>query len=484
MEDLCGNHVPVLCGVCRVGSSVHVVTAMHGVDLRTEMQTWIFTPVEVGRIVLHLATAVSYLHSRGVAHNQICPRHCIRDPDTGSVVLADLSLAACGAEDALAIRAADRWGEQDWPYLPLDVLMGGQLDSPCVDVWGLGTVTAELAAGASLFHADDVGGVIAKILHICGPPPDAATDFWTKLPNFQHMAAERQGLPNTILEYIGQDGVDLLHAAFHLCVAERSTAAELLTMPYLAKQAAPSDDASAVEPALRDAPSLPSAAAPAGYLTFGLRSAAPGSNDVAAEFLNALNRDGFVVVKGLVPEEDAVGGASAIKERTEELLRGYGASCSPDFRELFAISASLTRAPDCWPGINFGAVDKRGWIQKVGNGRMFDGWDNSAIDACRECTRPLVAAWHNCDPSELEPHPERCSVKPPGSSMLGAHLDRQRVDTLQALGLSGQAFQVSKLLPDNQWFCWARGGPSLGRPGRFLGPMPAFGAKLEAIISD
>ena len=170
----------------------------------------------------------------------------------------------------------------------------------------------------------------------------------------------------------------------------------------------------------------PSAAAPAAEAT-GSRSVATGSTD----WKHALATEGYVVCPGLVSATMANKGANAIRGRVRSLLRGYGLRCSQDCRELMDVGESIMRAPAGWEGRSFGAIDKRGWIRKVGNGRMFDDWKNQVIDDIREQTRAHIAEWHRCDPDALTARAERCSVKVPGCGPLPPHLDQGRVDSIQ-----------------------------------------------------
>ena len=165
---------------------------------------------------------------------------------------------------------------------------------------------------------------------------------------------------------------------------------------------------------------LPSAGAPG----------SPGA-DGADDFALTLATEGYVVIPRLVDARMVSKCVSAIRGRVRFLLRCYGVPCSPDCRELMEVGEELVRAPGGWKGAAFGVIDKRGWNRKVGNGRLFDDWENQAIDDVRELTRAHVARWHQCPPEALTAHPERCSVKVPGCLPLSAHLDQGRVGTIQ-----------------------------------------------------
>ena len=291
-----------------------------------------------------------------------------------------------------------------------------------------------------------------------------------------HLSASPTGLPMIVKDRVGQDGEAMLASALTLDPPQRPTAEVLLAMPYFAtstpagagasgpfafvgKLAAPpfavapppscgelSGGGSA--PLSKSGPEL-SGGGPAVLSNVGtassdavraeaacpprLSASPPGSEENLKSAFKQLEDLGCVVVRGVVPSAAATSAHGAIRSRVTELLRGYGQPCSDDFRELLNISKRLNKAPAGWHGAAFGCIDKLGWIQKVGSGRMFDGWDSPEVTACRESTRQMVAAWHKCDPEELASVPERCSVKPPGSAEFPAHLDQHRRGTLQVI---------------------------------------------------
>jgi eukaryotic-like serine/threonine-protein kinase len=96
---------------------------------------------DVAWLGIHLASALRYMHHRGLLHLDVKPANVIADG--GRAKLIDLSLA----------RPPGRYGPDigTWCYESPEQESGGEL-GPASDVWGLGMVLYEAATG------DDVEG--------------------------------------------------------------------------------------------------------------------------------------------------------------------------------------------------------------------------------------------------------------------------------------------------------------------------------------
>ncbi|MGH2950329.1 MAG: serine/threonine-protein kinase [Solirubrobacteraceae bacterium] len=100
-------------------------------------------PEEVAWLGIHLASALRYLHGRGLLHLDVKPSNVVADG--GRAKLIDLSLA----------RPPGRYrpGVGTWCNLSPEQAAGGELGPPA-DVWGLGTVLYEAATGEAAFDDD------------------------------------------------------------------------------------------------------------------------------------------------------------------------------------------------------------------------------------------------------------------------------------------------------------------------------------------
>jgi serine/threonine protein kinase len=98
---------------------------------------------EVAWLGIHLASALRYLHRRGLLHLDVKPGNVVAE--AGRAKLLDLSLA----------RPPGRYraGLGTWCNLSPEQARGDALGPPA-DVWGLGTVLHEAATGAPTFEDD------------------------------------------------------------------------------------------------------------------------------------------------------------------------------------------------------------------------------------------------------------------------------------------------------------------------------------------
>ena len=154
-----------------------------------------------------------------------------------------------------------------------------------------------------------------------------------------------------------------------------------------------------------------------------------------------MDTDGFAIVPGLIPRALIAPAVKAIKERLKVALKGYKIELGQDCEGLNHATAKFHLTPAGWPGLKFGCRHMRGWIKPTGTGRIFDDWKDHRVEAVQEACRDLAASLLQVPPESLHRVHERCSVKVPGCQELGAHLDRNRLNTVQILvALSGTNF--------------------------------------------
>jgi eukaryotic-like serine/threonine-protein kinase len=114
---------------------------------------------EVAHLGLHLASALAYLHGEGILHLDLKPSNVIAD--SGRAKLIDLSLArAPGRMDG---------GRGTWCNMSPEQARGGEI-GPATDVFGLGTVLWEAAAGRNPFEDLDAGDeYYPQLVHRAAP---------------------------------------------------------------------------------------------------------------------------------------------------------------------------------------------------------------------------------------------------------------------------------------------------------------------------
>jgi eukaryotic-like serine/threonine-protein kinase len=104
--------------------------------------------VDVAYLGLHLCSAVQFLHRHEIIHMDLKPSNVISD--LGQAKLLDLSIARPPQEVRAGIGTAR--------YMAPEQAHGGEI-GPHTDVWGIGAVLFEAAAGAPPFGQNGVGSL-------------------------------------------------------------------------------------------------------------------------------------------------------------------------------------------------------------------------------------------------------------------------------------------------------------------------------------
>ena len=96
---------------------------------------------DLAHLGLHLGSALTYLHGEGILHLDLKPSNIVAE--AGRAKVLDLSLARPPGR----VRA----GAGTWSNMAPEQARGGEV-GPAADVWGLGTVLYEAAAGVNPFE--------------------------------------------------------------------------------------------------------------------------------------------------------------------------------------------------------------------------------------------------------------------------------------------------------------------------------------------
>lgn len=97
-------------------------------------------PIEIAHLGLQLCSAVQYLHRHGVLHLDLKPSNIVAE--SGRAKIIDLSVARPPGPS--------RPGVGTWYYMAPEQVRGDTLE-PAADVWGIGAVLWEAAAGRPAF---------------------------------------------------------------------------------------------------------------------------------------------------------------------------------------------------------------------------------------------------------------------------------------------------------------------------------------------
>jgi serine/threonine protein kinase len=128
------------------------------------------SPFELAYLGLQLCSAVQYLHRNGILHLDLKPSNVVAE--AGRAKIIDLSVARRPGRAPAGVGT--------WCYMSPEQVWGGELGTPA-DVWGIGVVLWEAAAGRAAFGGEEDGV--------------PSTDDMAELPPELHPQVRRPGGP-------------------------------------------------------------------------------------------------------------------------------------------------------------------------------------------------------------------------------------------------------------------------------------------------
>jgi len=197
------------------------------------------TPQAIKMYLFQLLAGVAFCHDRRVLHRDLKPQNLlvskIENAD-GDLKLADFGLArACG----IPVRRYTHEVVTLWYRAP-DVLMGSRKYSTPVDLWSVGCIFGEMAAGRPLFPGTSDADQLIRIFKLLGTPNETSWPDMVQLPEYKpdfqvHQVAREQGIPVKLKEFcpnLDPLGLDLLHKMLQYDPAQRVTAKQAMSHEY------------------------------------------------------------------------------------------------------------------------------------------------------------------------------------------------------------------------------------------------------------
>ncbi|CAN6287445.1 unnamed protein product [Urochloa humidicola] len=187
-----------------------------------------------------LLAGAKLMHAAHVVHRDIKPHNILLGGDR-VLRLCDFGLAVHMSEPPPYGRAGTRW------YMAPEVLLGMPDYDALADVWSLGCVMAELAAGAAPFRGEDDDDQLSAIFGVLGFP-DGGGAAWPWFASTRFAAENPDGgrrckgsvlrckFPETRLS---DEGFHLLSGLLTCNPDKRLTAAAALRHPWFSKMGEP-----------------------------------------------------------------------------------------------------------------------------------------------------------------------------------------------------------------------------------------------------
>ncbi|KAG7281037.1 hypothetical protein CRUP_016669 [Coryphaenoides rupestris] len=168
---------------------------------------------------------LAYCHRRKVLHRDLKPQNLLIN-DRGELKLADFGLARAKSvpTKTYSNEVVTLW------YRPPDVLLGSSEYSTQIDMWGVGCIFYEMAAGRPLFPGSTVEDELHLIFRLLGTPTE---DTWPgilsieefkshKFPKYKSQPLINHGAQVGLQVPLDMDGIDLLMSFLKVSMATRT----------------------------------------------------------------------------------------------------------------------------------------------------------------------------------------------------------------------------------------------------------------------
>jgi serine/threonine-protein kinase len=142
------------------------------------------TPQHIGRIMMHVARAMSRAHAAGIVHRDLKPDNVflVQNDDEEIAKVLDFGIAKADATlsvPSTSTRAGAVMGSPHY-MAPEQVEASEQLDHRA-DLWAMAVMTFECITGVKPFDSSTLGGVL---LHICAKPIPVPSSLTNVPPGF------------------------------------------------------------------------------------------------------------------------------------------------------------------------------------------------------------------------------------------------------------------------------------------------------------
>ncbi|CAM9969408.1 unnamed protein product [Lampetra fluviatilis] len=231
LKDLKHANIVTLHDIIHTDKSLTLVFEYLEKDLKQYMDDCgnIMHMHNVKLFLYQLLRGLAYCHKRRVLHRDLKPQNLLIN-DKGELKLADFGLARAKSvpTKTYSNEVVTLW------YRPPDVLLGSTEYSTPIDMWGVGCIFFEMAAGRPLFPGSTVEDELLLIFRMLGTPSE---ETWPAILSHEEYKAYK--FPKCKAEplinhapRLDADGLDLLSKLLQYEARRRVSAEEGMRHPY------------------------------------------------------------------------------------------------------------------------------------------------------------------------------------------------------------------------------------------------------------
>ncbi|KEI37180.1 uncharacterized protein L969DRAFT_96740 [Mixia osmundae IAM 14324] len=187
----------------------------------------------VKTLAFQLVNGVQFLHARRITHRDLKPANLLIDKQ-GRLKIADFGLARTFGyhTHTYTHEIITLW------YRPPEVLLGTRYYGTAVDVWSIGAIVAEMAAGAPLMAGDSEISQIFRQFQLLGTPDEQSWPGLKDLPEMKKTFPQwRPQDLSKLLVHLPPAGVEMIAGMTRFDPGERLSAREALQHAYFRDEA-------------------------------------------------------------------------------------------------------------------------------------------------------------------------------------------------------------------------------------------------------
>uniref|UniRef100_A0AAQ5YLJ8 Protein kinase domain-containing protein n=1 Tax=Amphiprion ocellaris TaxID=80972 RepID=A0AAQ5YLJ8_AMPOC len=181
LKDLKHANIVTLHDIVHTDKSLTLVFEYLDKDLKQYMDDCgnILSMQNVKIFLFQILRGLAYCHRRKVLHRDLKPQNLLIN-DRGELKLADFGLARAKSvpTKTYSNEVVTLW------YRPPDVLLGSSEYSTQIDMWGVGCIFYEMAAGRPLFPGSTVEDELHLIFRLLGTPTEDSRDIHALVSRF------------------------------------------------------------------------------------------------------------------------------------------------------------------------------------------------------------------------------------------------------------------------------------------------------------